>query len=203
VQVGDQAMADRYTYVPSLGVLILTFWGVYELTRRWRYHQVVLTAAGCAVIVLCLGLTRRQLSYWRDSETLFQHALEVTENNYVAHNNLGAALDQKGQTGEAINQYREALRVNPDFAEAHSNLGAILGAEGKTDEAIDQFREVVRLTPDDPVARYNLGTALGRNGQIAEAISQFQEALRLKPDFTEARSNLAHALELRNASIGH
>ena len=85
VQAGGQAMADRFTYVPSLGVLILAIWGVYELTRRWQYHVVALSVAGCAAIILCLGLTRQQLGYWQDSETLFRHALEVTENNYLAH----------------------------------------------------------------------------------------------------------------------
>ena len=91
VQVGEQAMADRYTYIPSLGVLILTVWGAYELTRRWRYQVIALSVAGSAAIVLCLALTRQQLGYWQDSEALFRHALEVTENNYLAHNNLGDA----------------------------------------------------------------------------------------------------------------
>ena len=95
VQVGGQAMADRYTYLPSLGVLILAIWGAYELTRRWRYQVMALSVAGSAAIVLCLGLTRQQLGYWKDSETLFRHALEVTENNYLAHNNLGVALAQE------------------------------------------------------------------------------------------------------------
>ena len=85
VQVGEQAMADRYTYIPSVGVLIMTIWGAYELTRRWRYHAVGLSLAGAAAIILCCALTRQQLGYWQDSETLFRHALEVTQNNYIAH----------------------------------------------------------------------------------------------------------------------
>ena len=136
VQAGDQAMADRYTYVPSLGVLILTIWGVSELTRHWQYRVTGVVVAGCAAVVLCYGLTRQQLGYWKDSETLFRHALAVTENNYVAHNNLGAALDRKSQLDEAINQYQEAIRLKPDFADARSNLGAILGSEGKTDSSL-------------------------------------------------------------------
>ena len=108
VQSGDQAMADRFTYIPSLGVLILAIWGAYELTRRWRHHVIALSLAGSAAIVLCLALTRQQLRYWQDSEALFRHALEVTEDNYIAHYDLGEALVQKGQIDEAINQYREA-----------------------------------------------------------------------------------------------
>ncbi len=202
VQVGNHAMADRYTYVPSLGVLVLTIWGICELAGRWRYHGLVLSVAGCAAIVLCFGVTRQQLEYWKDDETLFRHALEVTDNNYLAHNNLGVALEKKGQTDEAIRQYQEAIRLKPDFAETHGNLGAILGTQGQTDEAIRQFQEVIRLVPDDAAAHYNLGTALGVKGQIDEAISQFQEAIRLKPDYAEARHNLAYALELKKASAG-
>jgi len=200
VQVGNQAMADRYTYVPSLGVLILAIWGVYELTHRWRYHELALSAAGCAAVVLCFGMTRQQIGYWKDDETLFRHALEVTENNYVAYNNLGVTLEKKGQTDAAIRQYQEAIHVKPDDVEAYLNLGGILGANGQTDAAIHQFQEAVRLAPDDALAHYNLGTALGVKGRIDEAIRQFQEAIRLKPDYPEARHNLAHALEIKKAS---
>ena len=132
VQVGGQAMADRYTYLPSLGVLILVVWGAYELTRRWRYQVMALSVAGSAAIVLCLALTRQQLGYWKDSEALFRHALEVTENNYLAHNNLGDALDEKGQIDEAISQFQEAIRLKPDYADAHNNLGIALDQKGQT-----------------------------------------------------------------------
>ena len=151
--------------MPSLGVLILAIWGAYELTRRWRYHVIALSVAGSAAIVLCLALTRQQLGYWKDSETLFRHALEVTENNYIAHNNLGDALVKKGQIDEAISQYQEALRLKPDYADAHNNLGIALFEKGQTDEAISQFQEAIRLKPDDAEAHYNLGIALVKKGQ--------------------------------------
>jgi tetratricopeptide (TPR) repeat protein len=198
VQVGEQAMADRYTYIPSLGVLILAIWGVYELTRSWRYQVMVLSVLGCAVVILCLGMARQQLGYWKNSETLFRHALEVTENNHLAHNNLGFTLDKKGQTGEAISQYQEAIRLKPDFAEAHFNLGTALGKKSLTDEAISQYQEAIRLKPDFAEAHYNLGAALVVKNQIDEAISQFREAIRLKPDFAEAHINLGAALVGKN-----
>ena len=194
VQVGGQAMADRYTYIPSLGVLVLAVWGVYELTRRWHYHVIALSVAGSAAIVLCLALTRQQLGYWKDSEALFRHALEVTENNYLAHHNLGIALDEKGQIDEAISQFQEAIRLKPDYAHAHNNLGIALVKKGQIDEAISQYQEAIRLKPDYADAHNNLGIALVRKGQIDEAIREFQEAIRLKPDFAEAHYNLGIAL---------
>ncbi len=197
VQVGGQAMADRYTYIPSLGVLIFAIWGVFELTRRWRYQVIVLSVAGSAAIILCIGLTRQQLGYWKDSEALFRHALEVTENNYLAHNNLGTGLFKKDQIAEAISQFQEVIRLKPDFPYAHNNLGLALDEKGQIDEAINQYQEAIRLKPDYAEAHNNLGTALGRKGQINEAISQFQEVIRLKPDFAEAHSNLGNALLMK------
>ena len=194
MQAGEQAMADRFTYVPSLGVLILAIWGAYELTRRWRYQVIVLSVAGSAAIVLCIGLTRQQLGHWKDNETLFRHALEVTENNYFAHKALGDALLKKGQTDEAINQYQEAIRLKPDSADAHYNLGNALLKKDQTDEAISQYQEVIRLKPDSADAQNNLGDALLKKGQTDEAINQYQEAIRLKPDSADAHYNLGNAL---------
>jgi Tfp pilus assembly protein PilF len=197
VQVGDQAMADRYTYIPSVGVLILVVWGAYELTRRWRYQPTVLGVAGLVVVVLCLGMTRQQLGYWRDNESLFRHALAVTENNYLAYYNLANNLTAKGQTDEAINQYLEVIRLKPDYAEAYNNLGNALFGQGQTAAAIRQYLEVIRLKPDYAEAYNNLGTAFLRQGQIAEAVNQYQQAIRLKPDFVEAHYNLGNALSMK------
>ena len=194
VQVGDQAMADRYTYLPSLGLLILAIWGAYELTQRWRYAVVALSVAGWAAIVLCLVLTRQQLGHWKDSETLFRHALEVTENNHIAHNNLGNALEKKGQIDEAIRQFQEALRLKPDDALSHNNLGSALEKKGQTDEAISQYQEALRLKPDLALAHHNLGLALAEKGRNDEAISQYQEAIRLKPYYADPHYNLGIAL---------
>ena len=193
VQVGDQSLADRYTYIPSLGVLIFVIWGAYELSRRWRYHKITLSVTGSAAIVLCLALTRQQLGYWKDSETLFRHTLEVTENNYIAHILLGKALFDRSQTGEAISQYQEAIRLKPDYASAHNNLGDALLKKGQADEAINQYQEAIRLIPGNADARYNLGVAFLKKGQTDEAILQFQEAIHLKPDDPKAHINLGVA----------
>ena len=189
VQVGEQSMADRYTYIPSLGVFILTIWGMYEMTKRWDCHVFALALAISAAIVLCL-LTQEQIEYWQDSETLFRHALEVTENNPNAHANLGLALADKGQFDEAISQHQEAIRLKPDKAEYHANLGIALAKKGQTDEAIRQYLEAIRLKPDFAGAYNNLGSVLADKGQIDEAINQYQKAIHLQPDFAGVYYNL-------------
>ncbi|MGP8022369.1 MAG: tetratricopeptide repeat protein [Limisphaerales bacterium] len=197
VQVGGQSMADRYTYIPSLGILIPVVWGAYDLAKRWRYHQMALGGVGCAAIVLCTDLTRQQLGYWQNNETLYRHALAVTKDNYLAHHNLGIALYKEGQVGEAISQYREALRLKPDYAEAHYNLGAALAANGQTDEAIRQFQTAIQLKPDYAEAHVNLGTALGKEGRLDEAIGQYREAVRLQPDNAEFHYDLGTVLGMK------
>jgi Tfp pilus assembly protein PilF len=197
VQVGGFAMADRYAYIPSLGILILTVWGAYELSRHRRPAVIGLSAGWAAAVILCMALTRQQLGHWKDSEALFRHALEVTENNCLAHNNLGNALDQKGQTDEAISQFHEAIRLKPDQAEARYNLGMALVRKGHAEEAISQYQEAIRLKPDYVRAHNNLGIELAKQGQIDEAIRQFQETIRLKPDYVDAHNNLGNVFAKR------
>jgi len=194
VQVGSQAMADRYAYLPSLGISISVIWGACELTRNWRGQAVGLPVLGAVALILCLAVTRQQIGYWQNDETLFRHALAVTKNNYIALTNIGIDLDKSGQSNEAIHQFEESIRLKPDYAEAYNNLGIALGKEGHNDEAIWQYQEAIRLEPDFVEARYNLGTVLGKKGQSDEAIRQFEEAIRLKPDYADARYNLGNAL---------
>jgi tetratricopeptide (TPR) repeat protein len=194
IQVGGFSRADRFTYVPLIGVFVALTWGTYELTRRWRHQVLALSVAGGAALLLCLGLTRQQLGYWQDSEALFRHALAVTENNYLAHLNLGNALDEQGQMDEAISQFQKASRLRPDYAPAHYSLGIALAKKGRMDEAIRQYQEAVRLKPDYALAHNNLGYGFLGKGQTDEAIRQFQEALRLKSDYAMAHYNLGVAL---------
>ena len=195
IQLAAYSHADRYTYVPLIGLFVSLVWGVGELASQWRRPALGCAgAAVAAVILLCVGLTRQQLGHWQDSETLFRHALAVTENSYLAHNNLGTALDEKGQTDEAISQFQEAIRLKPDDVETHSNLGNTLAKQGQLDEAINQYHEAIRLKPDAALAHYNLGNALVRKGQVDEAISQYQEAIRLKPNYADSHYNFGIAL---------
>ena len=197
VQVGQQAMADRYTYLSTLGVLILAVWGVCELTRGWRYHVIALSVASGVAIVLCLSLTRQHIGYWKDGVALFGHALEVAKDNQIAHAAFGDALGRKGQMDEAIGEYQAALRIEPGYALAHNNLGIALNLKGQLDEAIRQFQEAIRLQPDYAEAYYSLGATLINKGQIDEAIRHFQDAIRLKPNHAEARNNFGVVLGRR------
>jgi protein O-mannosyl-transferase len=194
VQTGGQAMADRHTYLPSLGMLLLAIWAAYELTRGSRYQVPALSVAAGVATVLCLALTRQQMGYWRDSELLFRHTLEVTEDNDMVRSNLGIALDRKGRMDEAIRQFHEALRLRPDSPGTHYDLANALGKHGQLDEAIREYEEAIRLKPDHADAHNNLGTAFDKKGRHHEAIREYEEAVRLKPDHALARNNLGIAL---------
>jgi Flp pilus assembly protein TadD len=195
VQVGNQAMADRYTYIPSVGVFIMVIWGAAELTRCRRHRRRVWFAAGAAVLLLCLALTRQQLGHWRNSETLFRHALAVTENNWIAHLSLGMALIDQGQTEAAVGQFQATLSLKPNYAEAHNDLGNAFAQQGRTDDAISQYQAALQLDPADVPAHNNLGFLLAGRGQMDAAIRQYQEALRLDPEYAQARINLGAALD--------
>jgi Flp pilus assembly protein TadD len=198
IQVGPQAMADRFMYVPVIGIMVVLTWGLHKLATRARYQQFGLSVAAGAAVVLCLALTRHQLGYWKDGETLFRHALEVTENNADTRYNLGTALYQQGRFTEAIGLFQEAIRLNPDYTDAYNNLGLTLAEKGQMDAAISQYREAIRLNPDRAQVHNNLGIALVREGQLDEAINQYQEAIRLKPDRAQVHNNLGIALGMKD-----
>jgi tetratricopeptide (TPR) repeat protein len=204
VQVGGQPLADRYTYVPLIGLSIMAAWGVPELIiARWPPLRVVLQVATALVIAACALTARAQVGHWRDSVALWEHALDVTIGNYRAHNNLGQALAKRGRTSEAVGQYSEALRLKPDYAEAHANLGLALAEQGRVDDAIRHYSEALRLLPDDVDAHNNFGVALLEQGRPEEAIPHFSEALRLRPDLATVHGNLADAHNgLGNALAG-
>jgi tetratricopeptide (TPR) repeat protein len=200
VQVGGQSMADRYTYVPSMGILILLAWGAHDLTQRWRLQAVILFSLAAVAMVFCLPLTHRQIGYWMDNETLFRHAIDVTPQNYIAYNDIGVSLHRKGQFEEAARAFREAVSLKPDYATAHYNLGSLLLGKGSLDEAIDELKKAVDIQPNYPEAQNNLGTARVGQKRYDEALVHYREALRLKPDYAEARRNLDAVLEMKRDS---
>jgi len=194
VQGRGEAMADRFTYLPSIGLTLMLCWSVPARAKdRWNLKMITCVAAAAALLV-CAALSRVQLEYWKDSETLFRHALAVTRDNWVAHYNLGTALAQTGKIEEAIAHYEQVLRLKPDSAEAQSNLGIALGLAGRIPEAIAHLEQALRLKPHSAEAHSNLGIALGQAGRIPEAIEHLQQALRIKPNDAAAHNNLGDAL---------
>ena len=194
VQVGGAAMADRYTYLPAVGIFIAVTFGARALAERWQWPKPVPVAAAVLVLGACLILTERQLSYWRDSETLFTHALAVTKNNDIAHVNLGVALEQAGKTTEALAEYREAARLEPTRFQVHNNLGNLLDALGQPDTALAEYREAIRLNPKEPFLQDSLGSVLVELGSIDEAMNAFTNAMRLDPTYPWAHFQMAKAL---------
>jgi len=193
-QAGYQAMADRFTYIPLIGVFLVLVWGASEVFEHWQTPKTAIIGTVVLMLTACALRTRDQLHYWQNSETLFRHALAVTENNYVAYYNLGNALVARGQLDEALDDFREALQIRPDYAEPHNNLGIILTVRGNLEEAIQHFHEALRFRPNYADAHLNLGFALVSQGKFDEAIQQYLEVLRLSPDNAYAHLNLGIAL---------
>jgi len=160
VQVGSQAMADRYTYVPLIGIFIMIAFGVPELMSGWRYRKIGLSTMAVACLLVLMATTWFQVRYWANSVTLFERALAVTENNYVLHSNLGVTLFSKGKVDEAIDHFHDAMRINPRYAKAHNNLGTALIHKGKVKKAIAHFREALRIRPGYSDAHDNLQKAI-------------------------------------------
>jgi tetratricopeptide (TPR) repeat protein len=189
------ATADRFAYVPLIGIFIMIAWGAPQLVARFRYRRIILAfAAGTALSVFMI-LTWIQLHYWKNSSALFQHALKVTSNNYLAHNNLANVLARQGKTEEAIGQYTRALQIRPYFPNAHNNLGKALARQGKNEEAIVHYTKALEIKPNFPKAHNNLGNVLAGQGKNQEAIAHYTRALQLKPDFAGAHNNLGNVLE--------
>jgi len=198
VGIGEHSIADRYMYMPMTGLLIMITWLVADACKPWKACRVMAGIGAAAVIGACMITAHAQVGYWKDSYTLFNHAIHVTKNNYVMQSNLGTVLYEKGRTAEAIRHYQEALRIKPDHFFSNNNLGNVLLAQGRTREAIAHFRRALRAKPDSPEVHNNLGNALASLHQLDEAIRQYRMALRIRPDYAMAHNNLGIALAEQN-----
>jgi len=179
VQVGAQATADRYTYIPLIGLFIVLGWSLP--VNRYVYGIAIVALGVCTSI---------QVSYWRDGITLFRRAITVTEGNYLAHNNLGAALEEAGRLEEAALHYSRTISLRPDDALAYNNLGNVCTRLGRLRDAAKHYQRALELMPKNAAIRNNLGLVLFRQGRLDEAESQYRTAISLKPDYAEAHLNL-------------
>ena len=198
LQVGSQAMADRYTYVPLIGLFIIVPFAATDLLRKMQYGKFILSTSAAVVIPVLMLCTYQQLSLWRNSITLFEHTINVTDNNYLAHNNLANALGEKGQYNAAIEHGLESLRIRPEYDVPHYNLGMAFYHKGNTEKAISHWTQTLQLNPKYPDAHYNLAIALIRQNETARAVEHLKEELKLNPNHTRARKILS---DLENPAL--
>ena len=206
VQVGLQAMADRYTYVPLIGLFMIIAWGVPELVQWLPYRKTSLSLSA-VVLLSALGVTTwHQVRYWRNSTTLYQHAIATAPNNWWAYDNLAVEFLNQNKLDEALTYFNQSLRINPNYAKAHSNLSVVLLSQGKFGEAIKHCTEALRIDPDYAEAHNNLGIALQSQGKLNEAIYHHQQAVQLMPNNANMHIILGKALQSQgklNEAIVH
>ena len=191
VQSGKQAYADRYTYIPYIGLFIMIAWGLPELLSKWRYRKLTI-GISIVIALTALGIcAHRQVSYWKNSFTLFSHALKVTQNNYVAHTNLGNYFADHNDVPSAIEHCRKALEIEPNYLYALNTLGHLMIDKGDFEKAIEYLQQAIEVKTDFAEARYCLAKALVPQGRLDEAIDQLHTAIRLKPDWPVPMNYLA------------
>ena len=211
VQVGAQARADRYTYMPTIGISIMLAWGAAELASRLPRAKAALAVLAAGTCAAAAALAWVQIESWQNSRTLFQHAVDVTENNYLAHHNLGVALaglpdvvnqdvvnqhvvnqDVVNQdVNQAVIQFQAALRIKPDYVRAHTDLGSAYAKLGRVPDAMAEYRAALAIDPDLAIPHNNLGNTYAQLGLWNDAVTEYETAIRLDPDYTDARHNLA------------
>lgn len=192
VQVGGQAHADRYTYLPHIGIYVAAVWLLARVLGTSRIHRAVAVAAAGVAIAALMWLARTQTTFWRDSETLWRRALAVTSGNEVAHNGLGWVLLGRGQLDEAIAHFEAATRAHPSYVEAQNNLAAALTKKGRFADAIERLEKLLATQPHQTDARYNLGNAYVASGRLDEAIAEYERTLAANPRHSGARYNLGN-----------
>lgn len=197
IGLGEKAIADRYTYLPIIGLFIIIAWGIQDISARWSHRKMILSLSAGIVLAALMVSSWLQVRLWKDSVTLFEHSLNVTEDNFVLQYGLAQTLRRQGKIDEAVTHYKEALRIHPEFFEPNDALGSILAQRGDLDQAIKYFYEAVRINPYNPQVLSNLGLALGMQGRLDEAISYYRKALKINPNLASTHYNLGYALKLQ------
>jgi len=190
IQVGMQAMADRFTYIPMTGLFIIIVWGIADIAKTYSLPKPALATAVIAVFAACAATTTHVIPFWKNSDTLFHRMIAVDPDNFLAHYNLGNFYSRAGAKQAAIEQYEAAIKAEPNYVEAHNNLGGILQEQHRHDEAIAHYKESARLSPD-PTYVVNLGNAYVNAVRYPDAIAMYEQALRQNPQLKDARTNAA------------
>jgi tetratricopeptide (TPR) repeat protein len=194
LQVGSQAHADRYTYLPHIGLYFLLTWAAADLVKRWRHSRLLMGTLAIGIVLTLTFVARTQASYWQNSETLWRRTLACTSRNSGAEQNLGQAIHEKGNVEEAMVHFQNALRIDPSQASVHSALGVALLEIGRADQSLTSLRRALEIDPNDADAHYNFGNTLLQLGRAREAVAQYRRALEINRDDIEAQNNLAWVL---------
>ncbi len=206
VQVGPQPHADRYTYLPQIGLFVMITWGIMSVTVARPFLRKVAIVMGAVAVVASIAISFKETASWKNSEALWREAIANTTKNQIAENNLGSVLMQHQEFDEALIHFQNAVQIYPNYPEANNNVGFSLARQGKSSEAITYYETALRFRPDFSKAHHNLGVSLAKTGKIDEAIEHFREALRMEPTNTEMHYNLASALlqiGKRDEAIAH
>jgi tetratricopeptide (TPR) repeat protein len=199
VQVGEQAIADRYTYMPLVGLFIIVVWGAAHWLDRWRHARWLEAGAAGVAAAACLALTANQLRYWQNTDLLLEHALQVAPGNYLAHNNLGVLMWERGKADEAMAHWKESIRFAPKSADAYYKMGFVLARLGRSDEAYGYLTTAMRLAPLRSDTRFELAEVLWKQGKQEEAIAIWREAVKIPPASAKGYTRLGCAFVARNA----
>lgn len=202
IQVGRQSMADRYSYIPLIGLFAMASWGGAELCRKLPKLKKLIIVAAVSMVLFYSCITWFQLNNWRDNETLISHSLKVTENNSFLHYSLGLIYAQEGKPDLAIEEYRESIRIDSGNSEAYFSMGICLEDSGRTDWAIGQYQAALLINPGNPQYHIKLAEAFSRQGMIDDTIGHLHEALRLNPGDEKAKFNLEKALKIKSQISG-
>ncbi len=203
VQIGDDAMADRYTYLPSIGIFIMLAWGIFLLLKNEAMRKKILLPVAIAIIILFSVLTWKQCGYWKNTATIFNHTLRVTENNFLAHSIIAAVLVDEGKIDEAIEHCNNAIRIEPNFSDAYKVRGNAYNMANQLQQALENYNELIRLKPNDQDAYNGKGVVYAKVGRYQQAIEEFNIAIRLKQDYVNAYNNRSQAyLLMGNNELG-
>lgn len=194
LQVGNQSRADRYTYLPQIGLVLLVTWMAADLSARWRYRRLYFGVLSMAILMALAFSARTQAAYWQNSQTLWTRALAVTSENVTAEQNLGQAVHEQGKLDEAVAHFEKALQINSNQASVHSSLGVALLELGKVNESLAHLQTALEIDPNNGDAHYNLGNTFLQMGRANEAVAQYNRALEIDPNDIEARNNMAWIL---------
>ena len=194
MQVGLQAHADRYTYLPQIGLSIMATWLAADWCAALRYRRAVLSTAAAVLLAVLAIAAHRQTRYWRDTFSLWTHTLGCTDGNYLVLNTLGCLLAEKGQFEKAIPYFEKALEVSPNFDVTYFNLGVTFCLQRQFDKAIPYFEKALKINPNNAVMHCTLGTVLAKREQFDKAILHFKKALEINPNYVEAQNNLTQIL---------